>query len=95
MLAHARTRAAVVARRTAVPRYRWGSLSALMSVALLAAACAPAPPVPLAGPDPADPYARVPGVAYRSSVAPYVSRRPVEPSAWQDPDDRTAPAPQP
>jgi hypothetical protein len=95
MLAHARMRAAVVARRTAVPSYRWASLSAVMSLALLAAACAPAPSLPLAGPDPADPNARVPGVAYRSPVAPYVSRRPVEPSAVQNQDDRTDPAPKP
>jgi hypothetical protein len=49
----------------------------------------------LAGQDPANPGARVPAAAYRSPVGPYVSRRPVEPSPWQDQNDRTAPAPKP
>ncbi|WP_081422053.1 hypothetical protein [Tardiphaga robiniae] len=49
--------------------------------------------VPLAGADPADPSARVAGVGYRSTVAPYTSLRPVAPSSWREQNDRVAPAP--
>jgi hypothetical protein len=37
------------------------------------------PTMPLAGADPADPGARVVGVAYRSTIAPYSSLRPTAP----------------
>jgi hypothetical protein len=95
MLAHARARAVAVACRTALPTFRWIGLAAVAALASVIAACTPPPPVPLAGPDPADPRTRVPAVAYRSPVGPYVSRRPVEPSSWQDQNDRIAPAPKP
>ena len=95
MLAHARMRAGAVARPAPSPTYRWTSLAAVAVLALLIEACTPVPPMPLAGPDPADPRARVPAVAYRSPVGPYVSRRPVEPSPWQDQNDRIAPVPKP
>jgi hypothetical protein len=95
MLAHARTRAAPVARQTASPRYQWIRLAAIAALASVIQSCAPARPLPLAGPDPADPRARVPPVAYRSPVGPYVSRRPVDPLPWQDQNDRIAPAPKP
>jgi hypothetical protein len=95
MLAHTRTRAAAVPRHAALPTYRWAKLSVAASLALLAVACTPVPPAPLAGQDPADPGSRVPAAAYRTPVGPYVSRRPVEPSPWQDQNDRTAPAPKP
>lgn len=49
--------------------------------------------VPLAGADPADPNARVAGVGYRSTVAPYSSLRPTAPSSWREQNDRAAPAP--
>jgi hypothetical protein len=49
--------------------------------------------VPLAGADPADPNARVAGVGYRSTVAPYISLRPTAPSSWREQNDRVAPAP--
>lgn len=48
---------------------------------------------PGAGHDPADPGARVAGVGYRSTVAPYASLRPATPSSWRERDDRLAPAP--
>jgi hypothetical protein len=96
MLAHARTRAAAVGRQATLPIYRWTSLLAVVAaLALLIEACTPVPPAPLAGPDPADPGNRAPAVAYRSPVGPYVSRRPVEPSPWQDQNDRIAPAAKP
>lgn len=49
--------------------------------------------IPLAGADPADPNARVAGVGYRSTVAPYSSLRPAVPSSWREQNDRVAPAP--
>ncbi|MBI3435097.1 MAG: hypothetical protein HY056_08480 [Proteobacteria bacterium] len=61
-------------------------------LAALAAGCA-APPLPYSGADPADPQASVPPARYRSSVAGYVSRRPVEPAPWRERNDRVAPAP--
>jgi len=95
MLAHVRMRAAAVARQAMLPIHRWPSFAAVAALALLIDACTPVPPVPLAGPDPADPRARVPALAYRSPLGPYVSRRPVEPSPWQDQNDRIAPVPKP
>jgi len=49
--------------------------------------------VPLAGADPADPGAKVAGVGYRSTIAPYTSLRPTAPSSWREQNDRVAPAP--
>ncbi len=95
MLAHARTRSAAIARPIALPTYRRVGLAAIASLALVLEACTPVPPAPLAGPDPTDPRTRVPAVAYRSPVGPYESRRPVDPSSWQDQNDRNAPAPKP
>ena len=95
MLAHASARAAAVARQTNLPKDRWARLAAVAALVLLIAACTPVPPVPLAGPDPANPHARVPALAYRSPVEPYVSRRPVDPQSWQGQSDRDAPASKP
>jgi hypothetical protein len=95
MPALARMRAAAVGRHAMLPIYRWTGLAAVAALASLIEACTPLPPVPLAGPDPADSRTRVPAVAYRSPVGPYVSRRPAEPSPWQDQNDRIAPASKP
>jgi hypothetical protein len=59
----------------------------------LAAACSALPDRPQAGADPSDPHARVSAVAYRSTIGPYVSQRPVEPKSWQQQNERAAPAP--
>ena len=95
MLAHARLRAAAAARPVVPSMYRWIGLATAAALALLIEACTPVPPAPLVGPDPADSRTRVPALAYRSPIGPYVSRRPVEPSPWQDQNDRIAPAPKP
>jgi hypothetical protein len=47
--------------------------------------------MPLAGADPADPAAKVAGVGYRSTIAPYTSLRPTTPSSWREQNDRVAP----
>lgn len=66
---------------------------ATMTVAGIAlGGCMPAT-MPLAGADPANPGAKVAGVGYRSTVAPYTSLRPVAPSSWREQNDRVAPAP--
>ena len=49
--------------------------------------------VPLAGADPADPGARVAGVGYRSTVAPYTRLHPSAPGPWREQNERVAPAP--
>jgi hypothetical protein len=49
--------------------------------------------VPLASADPADPGARVAGVGYRSTIAPYTSLRPTAPGSWREQNERVAPAP--
>jgi hypothetical protein len=68
------------------------TLAGLIAAALTLGACMPAT-VPLAGADPADPGAKVAGVGYRSTVAPYTSLRPTAPSSWREQNDRVAPAP--
>ena len=68
------------------------TLAGLTAMALTLAACMPAT-VPLASADPADPGAKVAGVGYRSTVAPYTSLRPTAPSSWREQNDRVAPAP--
>jgi hypothetical protein len=88
MLAHARTHAV----RQAAWTFRRGRLLLAAGLALVATACTPAPPPPLAGPDPADPNVPVPPRAYRSPIPAAAPRRPVEPSAWQGEGDRNAPA---
>jgi hypothetical protein len=92
MFAHACTRAAVW---QAAWTLQCGRLLLATGLALIATACAPAPPPPLAGPDPADPNVPVPPTAYRSPVPAAAPRRPVEPSAWQGEGDRTTPAAKP
>lgn len=61
-------------------------------MALSLGGCMPAA-VRSAGADPADPGAKVAGVGYRSTIAPYTSLRPTAPSAWREQNDRVAPAP--
>ena len=71
---------------------RFRNWAAFAMTALLLAGCMPRP-IPLAGADPADPGAKVAGVGYRSTIAPYTSLRPVAPSPWREQNDRAAPAP--
>jgi hypothetical protein len=77
-------------RRRAAFRLRPGMLFVLALAGLLPA-CTAAPSAPLAGPDPSDPSARVAAVRYRSTTAPYASRRPVEPKPWQEQNIQVAP----
>ncbi len=72
----------------------FGVLAAIVAVALTLGGCLPTTS-PLAGADPADPSARVAGVGYRSTIAPYSGLRPTAPSSWREQNDRAAPAPKP
>jgi hypothetical protein len=65
----------------------------VVGLALLTSACASAPPQPLLGPDPSDLGSSTPPARYRSTIAPYQSRRPVEPAPWREQNERVAPEP--
>jgi hypothetical protein len=85
----------IAAVRSAAARLfetRFRAPAAIAAATLTLVGCLPTT-VPLAGPDPADPGARVAGVGYRSTVAPYTSLRPAAPSSWREQNDRVAPAP--
>jgi hypothetical protein len=67
------------------------ALAALAAASVLSA-CIPAT-VPIVGKDPADPAAKVAGVGYRSTIAPYTSVRPSAPAPWRERNDSVAPQP--
>jgi hypothetical protein len=71
---------------------RFRILAGMAAIAVTLGGCLPTT-VPLAGADPADPGAKVSGVGYRSTIAPYASLRPTAPSSWREQNDRVAPAP--
>jgi len=80
--------------RTAFERhsrpFRKPVLPAIAAIAIVAGSCATRPPAAL-GPDPSDPSARVPSVQYRSAIASYRSRRPVEPGPWPKQNESAKP----
>ena len=89
--------AILAAVRTVVERLfetRYRVVLAMVASTLTLGGCLPTT-VPLAGSDPADPGARVAGVGYRSTIAPYSGLRPTTPSSWREQNDRVAPAPKP
>jgi hypothetical protein len=63
----------------------------MAAAAMILGGCA-APPAPLVGADPANPGAKVAGVGYRSTVAPYSSLRPTTPSGWKEQNQRVTPS---
>src|SRR5262245_26993451 len=81
----------VAIRRQLIPRLSrpiW-----LFLLTALLQGCTGVPRSPTVGPDPSQPSARTPAVGYRSTTAPYVSRRPVDPSPWREQNERVAPPP--
>jgi PBP1b-binding outer membrane lipoprotein LpoB len=79
-------------RRITTPCASWITrLNLVACLSLLLAGCAGIPPAPLVGRNPADPVP-VAGVGYRSTIAPYQSRRPVDPAPWTEQNQRVAPA---
>ena len=71
---------------------RYAVSAAIAAAALTLGGCLPAA-VPLTGADLADPGAKVAGVGYRSTIAPYTSLRPITPSSWREQNERVTPAP--
>lgn len=88
--------AAVGSARGRYPRFNFRTLGMITAIAASLAGCMPQS-VPLAGADPADPGAKVAGVRYRSTVAPYASLRPSTPSrdTWRERNDNVAPSSRP
>jgi hypothetical protein len=65
-------------------------------LAILVQGCTAQPPATSAvGRDPANPAVRAKAVTYRSDIAPYESRRPVEPKPWTEQNQQVVPTPQP
>jgi hypothetical protein len=67
--------------------------AAICAAALATPGCSAPPVAPVVGPDPSNPAARAPAVDYRSTTAPYSSRRPVEPGPWREQNERATPQP--
>jgi hypothetical protein len=65
---------------------------AVIAVAIGANGCTPAT-TRVADADPADPAARVAGVGYRSTIAPYTALRPSTPAPWRERNDSVTPKP--
>jgi hypothetical protein len=88
--------AAVGSARGRYPRFNFRTLAMITAIATSLAGCMPQS-VPLAGSDPADPGAKVAGVRYRSTIAPYASLRPSTPSpdTWRERNDNVAPSSRP
>ncbi|WP_213289201.1 hypothetical protein [Bradyrhizobium sp. sGM-13] len=63
---------------------------AVAAIAIVVAGCTPVT-TRVAGADPADPTARVPGVGYRSTIAPYTALRPSTPAPWRERNDSVTP----
>jgi hypothetical protein len=89
---HYRAMYAAIARRPMSLLRRHSACALLGALFASVTSTTSAGQVPV-GPPPADPGARVPGVEYRSTIAPFVSRRPVGPGPWRQQNDRVAPEP--
>jgi hypothetical protein len=83
--------AAANAARERYCKFNVRVLAAIAAAGILSA-CMPAT-VPHAGQDPADPAAKVAGVDYKSTIAPYIGMRPSAPAPWRERNDSVAPLP--
>ena len=72
---------------------RFSAIALLPIAVLILAGWRDAPAPPVVGPNPADPAAPAPRVDYRSTIAPYKSRRPIDPAPWGEQNQRVAPQP--
>jgi len=86
---------AAFGRPTTPLRRRLCRLVSVPVLAALAHGCTAVPTSPFLGPDPADASVRTPAVGYRSTIAPFTSRRPVDPAPWREQNEQVAPAPKP
>ena len=92
-----RAQPAAFQRQMTPLRRRSGRFATVLIIAMLALAqgCVAVPSPPIAGRDPSNPSVRTPPVGYRSTVAPYVSRRPSEPTPWREQNERVGPSAKP
>lgn len=96
MVAQALARSPAISGRRSAFQSGFAALRAtLLLAAFLLAGCASAPPAPLAWSDPADSAAPAPRATYQTVVGPYASRRPRDPSAWREQNERIAPEAKP
>ena len=65
----------------------------ILLLAASATGCVKTSNATFVAPDPSDSEARVPAPRYRSAIAPYTTRRPVDPAPWREQNERVAPAP--
>jgi hypothetical protein len=84
--------AAVCSVVEAIFGIRFQMLAGVVVTSFTLGGCIPTA-VPLAGANPADLGARVAGVGYRSTIAPYSSLRPTAPSSWREQNERVTPVP--
>ena len=91
MFSRLRARSAAI-ERLMTPLHCWsGRLATFFVLALLVQGCGTTASSPFRGPDPSNPSARIRPTDYRSTVAPYSSRRPVDPVSWREQNERVAP----
>lgn len=68
---------------------RFRTFAGMALTAMILGGCS-VPLAPLGSADPADPGAKVAGVSYRSTIAPYDSLRPTTPSGWKEQNQSVA-----
>jgi hypothetical protein len=95
MSSPSRAYSATFERLTTLFLRRLGRIARISILAALAEGCAAPPPSPFAGRDPSDPSTHTAPVRYRSTVAPYVSRRPADPVPWREQNEGVAPSAKP
>jgi hypothetical protein len=83
-------RAAIGTARARAFQFELAIGGAILAVTLAATGCTPATSR-VAAADPADPSARIAGVGYRSTIAPYTSLRPATPAPWRERNERVTP----
>ena len=94
---HLRAQPAAIVRPMLPFLCRPSTRAAILILGMLAFApgCTAVPSLPMVGGDPSRASTRTPPVAYRSTVAPYVSRRPAAPAPWRPQNERVAPPSRP
>jgi hypothetical protein len=94
MSTHARAATAAIPAAVRNPFRTRAPASALAVLCiLLLSGCVSTERRLVAGNDPSDASAPVPGVRYRSTTASHVSQRPVAPAPWRPQNERAAPQP--
>ena len=71
----------------------FGAILAIVVAVSVATAGAESAAARTVGADPADPAARTAAIGYRSTIAPYTSMRPSQPSLWRERNEKVTPSP--